>query len=395
MKMKKLYWLPLVVMLAAAILFAGCDDAVVPTDPSETEEVELTLDSRSALMNSGDTLHLGVTGAGEDLQFASSDPEVACVDANGNVQALKKGNAMITATSGGRTAYCGIMVDAQGEMLELSDTQAVEIVPPVQLYHQHTIISFAADPENGAFYFSQQYAEKLLSDSMITKVTQVDGVWQRTEYVHLYNHGYGYFTIEKDGDDTYLLSESNGVLTNQGTTISRVLWENEKFYDEEFGDTYELGGLEGSPRPQSSVDDDVVVVYDFNGRDSSYAIYDRDALYSGQENNYLYRVRCASRQTPVAGEDDSDGKYNSAIRGFVYKDGYIYQLSGSGKIYISVFDLQGNLQYCHEVEEYPDLPRRQPGSIAISGDDIYIAVNSAENTTVNLASVWKLEEVAQ
>lgn len=394
MKMNRIVSTILILALLTALLAACSSGPYV--EPTTVEVPELVLNARSAVLAVGESVTVGYTG-GEDVSFASSDPQIASVDGSGNVKALKKGNAMITVTSGEQTAKFGVMVEPSGEMIDLTSTQAAEVFSDVQLYHQHEIIDFSADGENGAFYMSQQYGgEKMPSDTIITKVSQVEGVWQRSEFVHLYNHGFGFFSIEKDENgNTYLLSESNGVFTNQGSTISRVKWESGVMYDEQFGDTYRLPGLEGSPRPESDAQGDVIVVYEFCGRESNFTVYDRSALLSGEENNYLHRFACASRQTPVNGKDDSNGRYNSAIRGFAVKDGYIYQLSGSGHIYISVFDFEGNLQYCHEVMEYQDLPKRMPGGISFSGDELYIAVNSATSTVVNYVNVWKLEEAAQ
>ena len=386
------YLLPLVLVVA---LLAGCgkseQPAIAPDDTVEAQEI--TLSQRSAILNQDDTINLNPVGGNGEFDFVSSDPEVASVDGNGKVTAHKKGNAMITVTSGEKVAKCGILVEPYGQMRDLTGTKAQAIFSDVQLYHQHEIIDFAADAENGAFYFSQQYAQKIASDTMLTKVTKENGQWQRSDYVHLYNHGFGYFTIEKEDGKVYLLSESNGVSSNRGTTISRVEWESQALFDEQFGDTYALENLDGSPRPASDPENDLVVVYDYNGRESYYAVYDRDALYNGEETDFLIRFRCESRQEPVNGKDDSQGKYNSAIRDFTVKDGYIYQLSGSGKLYISVFDFAGNLQYCHEVTDYPELSRRMPGGICFSDGDLYIAVCSAETNVVYYASVWKLQEV--
>lgn len=391
MKLKKI--ISIICVMTFLLALAGCKSDANTEQTPEPEQV-FSLSDRSAILNAGDSLTLTYTG-GEEVKFTSSDPEVASVDAGGTVKALKKGHAMITATSGEATAKCGILVEPAGQMKDLTMTRANEIFGGVQLYQKHEVIDFAADGEAGEFYFSQKYDFKIPSDSMITKVSQVDEVWQRTDYVHMYNHGFGFFSLEKEDGKVYLLSESAGVNTNAGTAISRAGWDSRALYDEEFGDTYTLGGLEGSPRPASDVEGDLVVVYDFNGRESYYAIYDRSALYNGEENDYLHRFRCESRQQPVNGEDDSNGKYNSAIRDFAVKDGYIYQLSGTGKLYISVFDFSGQLQYCHEITEYPEVPVRTPGGISFSGDDVYVAVYSAKTDVLYYAHVWKLEEVAQ
>ena len=395
--MKKIkYWLPLVLVLA--MLLAGCGQQSAPAEAvEETLAAEpMSINVRSALLSTGDTLKLGVTGGNGTVNYASSDANVASVDENGNVKALKKGNALITATSGDQQVCCGILVDAIGETVDLANTQAVEIFSDVQLYHEKEILGLGVDVENGAYYIAQKYAgDNLNSDSLINKVEQVDGVWKRTGYIHLYNNGRGYFSMEKEDDRIMLVTESNGVNSNMGTTISRVEWEEGKLYDEEFGDTYVLPEMEGGLRPYSDPDSDLVVVYEYMGRESYYAVYDRSDLFSGAENRYLHRFACVSRQTPVAGEDASGGNYNASIKGFAYRDGYLYQISGKSEVYISVFDLNGVLQFVHKVDGLEGLQNMTPGSIAFAGDELYIAMNTFEDSKLLLANVWKIEEVAE
>lgn len=392
----------LAALLALTLLLAGCNETPAPTDPTEiptaapTEPLEM--EQRSLLLASGEQAQLSVTG-GDGIRYESSDPEVASVDANGNVKALKKGNAMITVSSGEQTLYCGVIVDGAGEMIDASEMEANVVFSNVQLYHPMDLIGFGVDAQENAFYFSQQYAETnyryLKSDSMLTKVELVDGTWQRSDFVHLYNHGYGYIGVERDGDDVYLLTESNGAFKNEGTTVSRVIWEDGVMYDEEFGQTWTLPELSGNLRAQSDVANDVIVVYYSDGRDTGYAIYDREDLISGEEEPaYLQKFACVNGLTPVNGEDDSDGRYNATVRGFAVHDGYIYQVSGVANMYLSVYDFAGNLQYCHRIDDYPDLAGRAPGSVAVDADgNLYIAVISSENGSVSLANVWKLEEV--
>lgn len=402
MKMMNISARLLLLIAAAALLLmcAACGEAAdvpqqVATEPEAVVE-PLVLQQRSLLMNVGDQVTLNVTG-GDEITYVSSDPAVVSVE-NGVVKAMKKGNALITVSSGEDAVYCGVMVEPCGQMLDVSNMKTSVVFSNVQLFHPMKIVGFAADPAGNAFYFSQMYGNSayraLASDSMVTKVEKVDGVWQRTEYMHLFNHGGGYLGLETEGSDVYLLTESNGVQAIGGSTISRVKWENKKMCDETFGDTYELSELTGYLRPQTDVENDILAVYAFNGRDSYYAIYDRDAFFSGEQTHYLRTVACVKNQTPVYGEDASRGAYNASIRGFAIRDGYIYQLSGSACMYLSVFDMDGKLQYCRELEVVEGLSNPAAASLAFGADGcLYLAVNTNENANLYYANVWKLEEV--
>lgn len=388
----------LIAMLAIVLMIAGCADnepqqpATEPSVPAEP----LTMEQRSLLLAVGEEVNLTVSG-GSELTYTSSNPDVVSVD-GGVVKALKKGNAMVTVTSGEETVYCGVMVEPAGEILDVSKLQPTVVFSDVQLFHPMEIVGFGVDSNTNAYYFSQMYGNSayrsLVADSMLTKVEQVDGVWQRTEYMHLFNHGNGYLSLETEGSDVYLLTESNGVLSTGGSTISRVKWEDMKLCDEEFGETYELSELTGYFRPQTDVENDILAVYAFNGRESYYAIYDRDAFLSGEQSQYLRIVNCAKGQTPAIGEDASNGAYNSSIRGFVIKDGYIYQLSGSATIYLSVFDMDGKLQCCQQIKTIEGASNAKAASLAFGADgSLYLAVNTSENANLYYANVWKLEEV--
>lgn len=388
----------LIAILAMVLMIAGCaeTDTQQPTTEPAVPVEPLALEQRSLLLTVGDQVTLNVSG-GDEITYASSEPDVVSVD-GGVVKALKKGNALITVTSGEQSVYCGVMVDPYGEILDVSKLQPNVVFSDVQMFHPMEIVGFGVDTANNAFYFSQMYGNSayrnLIADSMVTKIEQVDGMWQRSEYMHLFNHGNGYLGLEVEGSDVYLLTESNGVLSTGGSTISRVKWENEKMCDEEFGQTYELSELTGFFRPQTDVENNILVVYAFNGRDSYYAVYDRDAFFSGEQPQYLRTVSCAKGQTPVMGEDASNGAYNASIRGFAIKDGYIYQLSGSATIFLSVFDMEGKLQYCQQIQSIAGASNPRAASLAFGADgSLYLAVNTSKNANLYYANVWKLEEV--
>ena len=105
---------------------------------------------------------------------------------------------------------------------------------------------------------------------------------------------------------------------------------------------------------------------------------------------YLHEAVCENGQEPVAGVDESQGFYNATIRDFAVADGYIYQICGSSSIYVSVFDLEGTLQYCYRVPDFDDMEVRTPGGIACEGGKVYIAVGSG-NSSYYFGNVWMFE----
>lgn len=383
----------MVIMAAVIILLMfglggklGGGDSV-PT----AKKAELSVDQRSLIMKSGETKQL--TATEEDATFTSSNPSVAKVDASGKVTAVAKGNALITITSGEETAYCGVIVDGMGSMVDITTQKANVVFSDVLLEEPEAITSLAVDIAGNAYYLAQPYAtsayEILPSDIVVSKVAKnEDNAWATTEWMRFYESGTGTIAIEKDGIDTYLLLESNGTYYGSGDTLSSVKWENEGFGQEEFGETFAFAEVEGSASPTVDALNNLVVVYD--NVKKSYLFYERESLQRGEDAVYLHEAVCENGQQPVAGVDESQGFYNATIRDFAVADGYIYQICGSSSIYVSVFDLEGKLQYCYRVPDYADMEVRMPGGIACEGGKVYIAVGS-NNSGYYFGNVWRFE----
>lgn len=396
-KSKKLLLIILGMIVVAAIiilLLLGLGDKKGDGEKvSATPKVEkVSVDTRSLLMKSGETVKL--TTSKENAEFSSSNPEVATVDATGNVTAVKKGNALITITLGEEKAYCGVIVDGMGTMVDITKQKAKVIFSDVLLEEPEAITSLAVDISENAYYLAQPYAttsyEILPSDIVVSKVAKnEEGTWATTDWMRFYESGTGTIAIEKDGIDTYLLLESNGTYYGSGNTLSSVKWESEGFGQEEYGTIYNFSEVSGSASPAVDSWNDMVVVYD--NVKKSYLFYDRNSLQSGEDAVYLHEAVCANGQQPVAGVDDSQGFYNATIRDFAVADGYIYQICGSSSMYVSVFDLNGTLQYCYRVPDYAeDMEVRMPGGIACEAGKVYIAVGS-HNSSYYLGNVWMFE----
>ena len=101
--------------LAAALLAlsacggGGSEEADPPAPPAGTAAAFQLLPARLALVEGDEGLAIAVGSPGA-LVWSSSDPAVATVDANGRVQALAKGSAVISATAGASVAATTLTV---------------------------------------------------------------------------------------------------------------------------------------------------------------------------------------------------------------------------------------------------------------------------------------------
>ena len=399
-KYKKLFLILLAMILVAAVIilliFAlgkkddGGED--IPAINETKVEAELTVDTRSLLMKSGETAKLKASL--EDAVFESSDASVVTVDASGNVTAVAKGSAMITIKAGEEVAYCGVIVDGMGTMVDVSKQKATVVFSDVMIEEPEAITSLAVDITENAYYLAQPYGTKsyeaLPSDVVVSKVTKdKDNQWATTEWMRFYESGTGTIAIEKDGIETNLFIESNGDYFGTGDVLSVLKWENEGFEQEEFGTVYGLEEVAGSASPAIDAVNDWLLIYDKANK--CYFVYDRESLQTNENANYLHKIECKNNQEPVAGTDDSQGYYNATIRDFAIYNGYIYQISGSSSIYVSAFDLNGTLQYCYRVPDFADsMEVRTPGGIACESGKVYIAVGS-QNASYYLGNVWMFE----
>lgn len=393
MKSMKKLWIPLLgIMIAAAaivlfLLYYGQSKKTVGGDSisANTDEVEaLLVEERSVLLKSGESKQLTILDKSE-VTFASNNTGVAAVDEKGVVKAVAKGNALITITTGKKTSYCGVIVDGIGTIVDITSKRADVLFSDMMLNSQTRIAGMGVDMANNTFYFSQSYGASVYmpenSDLIVTKVELQKNAWTRGGFMRFYESGEGHLDVE----DGKVWIESGGSYLGLGKTISCVDWKDGGFVQESYGQTYDVGNLDGT---QLAVDaeNNMVAVYDSENK--QYLIYDKSALKEEETNVYLHAVVCTKDQTPVLGADDSQKHYNTSIRGFALADGYIYQISGGNNMYVSVFDLNGTLQYCERIEDFTDMETRIPAAIAVENGNVYLAIQSGTENCY-FANVWK------
>lgn len=391
---RKLLALLLAAIMCLSLIACGEAEAGPTNAPDEnTEPVVVTPENpeemvteRSLLLAAGASAQLTVNQ--ENVTFASSDTSVATVDANGSITAVAKGAALITVTCGEAADYCGVLVDMQGEMIDITKLTAKALFSDLMLNAQTEITGMGLNLENGTAYFCQSYAPSAYvpqsADLIVTQVKLEGDTWKRGSWMRFYESGMGYMGLESEGGKDLLWLESGGSIYGTGIAVSRVEWADEACLRTVYGDTVTLEDTD-MPAPSVDVENDLLLVMD--QVTGEYVIYDRSALLAGEPAVALHRFECVSRQTPAAGEDDSQGRYNASLQGFALADGYLYQISGKNSVYVSVFDLNGNLQYCQRLEDYPDLELRYPAAIAVQDGKLYVAIQSG-STSCYYANLW-------
>ena len=113
--MKKLFKtmaLCLVVALLGVSVFAGCTQQSSENSSSDSQgSTMITLDQTAIALDADRTQQLVVSGASE-VDWTSGNPQVATVDANGNVTGVNPGTCTVTATTkdGNFQAECMVAV---------------------------------------------------------------------------------------------------------------------------------------------------------------------------------------------------------------------------------------------------------------------------------------------
>ena len=396
---KLVIWFALLAVLTACFvtclvllltLPAPGDKPVGPANLAEALESQ-----QSAVLESGKTFRLEIPQElmGEDVTFTSSDEKVIKVDATGLVTATGKGMAFVTVSDSDETVRCGFIVDGKGSLIDVTKLSAKEVFSNLKLHATTEITGMAVDAKNQAVYFSQQYGTgsylPLNSDIMVSKVEWKDNAWVLSGWMRFTGSGKGSICVDNDGQTTRLWLESGGDYIGYGKSISLVEWEDGGYCLDAYGQTFRPQGIDGSMTVTADPQNNMVLVYDRSAK--CYRVYDRSEMLAGEEEPaYVHAFACKANQTPAAGVDDSQGRYNASIRGYALHDGYVYQLSGSSTIYLSVFDQNGNLQYCHRITDYPELDYRMPASVSVVDGKVYVAVASGNSEYV-LANVWTFE----
>jgi len=393
MKQKRfVIWIALLV--AFALCAAACSEkSASPDAPSgeKTQTLEERLaPQRSQLLDRGQTLQLYLP---ENATFTSSNENVATVDQNGLVTAVGKGMAMITVSDGRESALCGVLVRGEESFIDVTKLSAKEVFTDLALHSATEITGMTMDGENGVVYLSQGYGTSsyvpLNSDILINKVERKEDTWELGSWMRFSGSGKGTVCVDNDGATSRLWMEAGGDYMGYGKAVSLMEWSDGGYGLDSYGQTFQLQGIRGGMTVTADTENNMVLAYDRT--EKCYRIYDRAEMLAGETApSYVYSFACKANQTPVAGEDDSRGRYNASVRGYALYNGYLYQFSGNSSIYLSVFDLEGTLQYCHRLENLPDTDYYVPAAICVSEGKLYVTIASG-NSEYNLANLLVFE----
>lgn len=390
--MKQKRFILWIALIAIVVCFVACAQETPSPEPTSGEEslAQLLTPQRSQLLNIGQSLQLSIP---EAVTVSSSDEKVATVDQSGLVTAVGKGLALITVSDSDESAVCGILVPGEDSFIDVTKLSAKEVFTDLKLHSATQILGMAVDAKNQAVYLSQRYGSDsyvpLNADILVNQVVHQADAWALSGWMRFSGSGKGSICVDNDGANTRLWLESGGDYIGYGKTLSLVQWSDQAYCLDAYGEVFTPQGVSGGMTVTADTENNMVLVYDRT--EKCYRIYNRADMLSGEkEPAYVHAFTCKANQTPAAGEDDSQGRYNASVHSYALYNGYLYQFSGSSSIYLSVFDLNGQLQYCHRLEGLSDADYYMPAAVSVSGGKLYVTIASG-SSEYNLANVLVFE----
>ena len=345
------------VVLLLSICFTGCQDVTESTggDVMESGEPEggnkepahtpLKLAYSYLSLKTGDVCELAADGSGIAV-YSSSRPEVASVDENGVVTALKKGNAVITATAGSQTVTCGVMVDLADAYIDIDGMTMTPVVRDLELTSENNVMQSFTIGADGSIYIIQQIGEATFTGMDALVKIAPDGTMEDMALLQ-FGHGnqIGVDWDEEGNDLLWIPSMGNTSNTSDG--VSRLAFEAGAVYQLEAGETWDRGIFASNPN----------VVIDMDSRrlmlcrgGVNYDIYDLDDFLADGEDTVKL---CSGRLESGNGLAGTPG--SMSYQGCALYGEYIYKYEGTPdaedpSAFYSVFDLDGNWLFSRTVE---------------------------------------------
>lgn len=324
-------------MLISAVL-CGCakKKETVDTDPDKAETVsELSFTERSLFLATGDEVSLSLEQKVDSVKYESSNPEAVKVSEDGKVTALKKGNALITATAGEAVAYCGVLVDLTSLSIDVANMDVSAYVDRAILTMPSIHQSFTVDGRTGDVYFLQKY-DDTPSDNVVTRYC-MDGT---QEWMRLIDFGHGSaIAVEYDEkDEVYIWVSSDADINERGSSVSRIKWEPGKVYQQDGGTVYDFPDAQVTPLPYIDEINDLVCVRTRTGSLQKFFYYDLISVTAGEDLIPLAVFEFTGGSTA-----DEPGYYS--FQGFATSGRYIYVLEGNPKMQpqIVTWDIEGEM----------------------------------------------------
>ncbi len=216
-----------ILMLAA---FVACSYACGPIDtpePPETPTIKIesvTLDQEQLTLTEGDTYTLVATIAPENadnknMEWTSTAPEVASVNAEGKVTALAAGTAVITVTTtdGSKTDTCQVTVEASviGDIDSISDLTYTLNTPADEFYVTWTGVA------NAAGYKCWYVVEGDTFETEAETIDNGDGTWTAKSSTAMGAATYTFYALP-------IPAEGHALKSNEPASIVIVLPELQK-----------------------------------------------------------------------------------------------------------------------------------------------------------------------
>ncbi len=373
--------LVLAALAVVVVTLLGGTEKTNKTEPvQEKTTKKLELEENGTLLKKGESFQIQVK-EGKATGYASSNEAVATVDQEGTVTAVSKGNAVITVSGkSGETAHCGVIVGLEETgFLDIREKKPKMIVSEQYLEHASVLRDFVI--VHGEIYYIQR------KDSQPSDLTlqHLDAQGHVDEWMTFSGFGGGVSISAEEGKEGawYIWLESNGNAASEGQTISRIPYEPGKSYQGQGGQTWYFQQTEGAVYASVDAKNGLVCIRTASKGGYTFSYYDYETMIAGEELIPLYQIEMNMMTSNLGAEINPSGLAvgGFAFRGFQTSGSYIYQYYGSAEstLILTVYNMRGEAQYVHKVDDYRDLVFREPDGMYISDGKVYLGITTGKS----------------
>lgn len=200
-------------------------DPTPDPDPVNKAVTGVKIDNSAISMTEGESKTLSATVEPADatdktVTWSSSDSSIATVDTTGKVTAVKQGEAVITATAGGKSATCKVTVTAKAVTPVIDDKPSEDSIEVVE---KRLLTLSEKDDASSEFGILQAKASKVTKKSVKLSWKKAAGATKYIVYGNLCGSKYKCVKLGEVNKTNFTLSKLNGKALKKGTYYKLIV----------------------------------------------------------------------------------------------------------------------------------------------------------------------------